>query len=406
MPAPPAHADLFPAGALAPATFKTKLAEFFDYAVALLGASGTAADARTALEAPSRKEVQSQTYTAYTTGGTSTAYTLTSSPALAALTTGEEFDVTFHTAAGATPTLARDGLTAKALKYRGSAGAKVAVTAAQIPSGWRSKVVYDGTDYIVREVPPAAGLPRSYLAGLTLANNGADATNDIDIAVGECRDSTNAVDLVLASALTKRLDAAWAVGTNQGGLDAGSIADTTYHFWLIKRSDTGVVDALFSTSASAPTMPANYDYKRRIGAVVRASAAILPFVQDGNEFTLKTPVRDVNTGTPGAAAFTATLASVPAGIRVGAKIMASIMDTASIDFVLISDLSVNDASPSGNASPGLTARSQVANATGTGVDTVWTNTSRQVRARCLTGAATATAVIVTRGWIDTRGRES
>src|SRR3990167_801829 len=31
---------------------------------------------------------------------------------------------------------------------------------------------------------PAAGLlPRSYLAGLQLANNGTDATNDIDIAV-------------------------------------------------------------------------------------------------------------------------------------------------------------------------------------------------------------------------------
>lgn len=64
----------------------------------------------------------------------------------------------------------------------------------------------------------SAALPRSYLAGLALANNASDPTNDIDIAVGEARDSTNAADITLASALVKRLDAAWAVGTNQGGM--------------------------------------------------------------------------------------------------------------------------------------------------------------------------------------------
>lgn len=101
-----------------------------------------------------KSEIQAQTYTAYTTGGSSTAYTLTPAPAVAALAENQEFDVEFHTSAGATPTLAVSGLTAKSLKYRDSAGAKQAVTSTQIPSGWRSKVVYDGTDYIVREIPP------------------------------------------------------------------------------------------------------------------------------------------------------------------------------------------------------------------------------------------------------------
>ena len=43
--------------------------------------------------------------------------------------------------------------------------------------------------------------------------------------------------------------------------------DTWYHVWLIKRADTGVVDALFSLSATAPTMPANYTRQppRRFG---------------------------------------------------------------------------------------------------------------------------------------------
>lgn len=89
-------------------------------------------------------------------------------------------------------------------------------------------------------------LPLAYLSGYGTNNNAGDAVNDIDIAIGACRDITNAQNIVLASALTKRLDAAWAVGTNQGGLDIGTIADGSYHLYAIKRSDTGVVDALES----------------------------------------------------------------------------------------------------------------------------------------------------------------
>lgn len=113
----------------------------------------TAATARTSLQVLSVAEIQSQVGKAYTTGGTDTAFTLTTDGSLAALTTSEEWDVTFNAAAGATPTLARDGLTAKNLKYLDSSGTKRAVTSVQVPSGWRSKVVYDGTDYVIREIP-------------------------------------------------------------------------------------------------------------------------------------------------------------------------------------------------------------------------------------------------------------
>jgi len=73
--------------------------------------------------------------------------------------------------------------------------------------------------------------PRSYLAGYKVSNNGTDPTNDLDIAVGTARDSTNATDLTLASALTKQTDVAWAVGTNQGCLDTGVVGNNTYHIW-------------------------------------------------------------------------------------------------------------------------------------------------------------------------------
>lgn len=53
MATPPDKSTLFPAGSLAPATAKALWAQFYDYVFALLGTSGTAADARTALGAAS-----------------------------------------------------------------------------------------------------------------------------------------------------------------------------------------------------------------------------------------------------------------------------------------------------------------------------------------------------------------
>lgn len=125
-------------------------------------------------------------------------------------------------------------------------------------------------------IPDAAAInfPPGYISGLTYANAVGDATNDITIAVGACADSTGVYPMVLAAALTKRLDASWAVGDGNGGLDTGSIANTDYYIHLIARSDTGVVDVLFSISATAPTMPADYDYRRLIGWFTRESGSI------------------------------------------------------------------------------------------------------------------------------------
>lgn len=128
---------------------------------------------------------------------------------------------------------------------------------------------------------------QGYATGLALTTNATDAANDVDIAVGAAAADTSPYYLMqLTSALTKRIDANWAVGTNQGGLDTGSVQTAaTYYIWLIQRSDTGVVDALFSTSSTAPTMPTNYDRKRLIGTLIRASSTngglslIAPFLQ-------------------------------------------------------------------------------------------------------------------------------
>jgi len=83
-------------------------------------------------------------------------------------------------------------------------------------------VVGDGATWVAESGATARAslglttlLPRGYIAGLQISNNGADDDQDIDIAVGECRDSTNAVDLVLAAGLQKNLMQYLPQGTTQ-----------------------------------------------------------------------------------------------------------------------------------------------------------------------------------------------
>lgn len=154
---------------------------------------------------------------------------------------------------------------------------------------------------------------RDYIGGL-ITQNGTDSDHDINIAVGICRDENNVEGLTLGSVLVKRIDAAWAVGSAAGGLDTGSVAnDTLYAIWLIKRIDTNVVDAIFSTSFSAPTMPTNYTIRRLIASVLTdASANIIGYEQLGDYFryTGDTP-RDVSDGSITSNTFETGTLSVP-----------------------------------------------------------------------------------------------
>jgi len=247
----------------------------------------------------------------------------------------------------------------------------------------------------------------NYLAGLTLSNNVADATNDIDVAAGIAANSTNADLMVLVGALTKRLDAAWAVGTNQGGRDTGAIADGTWHMYLIKRPDTGVVDVIFSASASAPTLPTNYTLYRRIGSIIRAGGGLVAFTQDGDVFTLVNFSNEISSTNPGTSAVTAAI-GVPTGLRLRARIMQTLIETVGNTtsyYLLVSDLANADAVPSVSIFTALLQNdAALASARATGWYEVFTNTSAQIRYRLSASDATLTTRISARGWVDTRGR--
>lgn len=126
----------------------------------------------------------------------------------------------------------------------------------------------------------------SRYTGLITSNNALDLVNDIDVAVGSCFDSTGQNVLTFSTAITKRLDAVWAVGTNQGGLDTGSKAsNSSYHIHLISNGVN--TDVLFSLSATAPTMPSGYNVRRRIGSFTTDGVnSIVRYVQNGDIFTL------------------------------------------------------------------------------------------------------------------------
>ena len=137
---------------------------------------------------------------------------------------------------------------------------------------------------------------------------------------GKARDSTDVDDIVLTSALTKRLDGAWTVGNNNGGVDTGSdgTANAFYYLWIIKRSDTGVVDALFSTSATSPTMPTNYDRKQRVGWTrTDGSSNFLDWDQsatDIHEIRYETVIMDVSVTGQGTTGVTRTMTAPPNSI--------------------------------------------------------------------------------------------
>lgn len=201
-------------------------------------------------------------------------------------------------------------------------------------TAWRATIVQSPSNVAITGgsiAGTSSAAFRGMIYGLTLANNTTDATNDIDVATGAAADdSATPVVMALSSGLTKRLDASWAVGTGNGGLDTGSIANSWYYVWLIQRSDTGVVDALFSLSSTAPTMPTNYDRKRLIGPILRTGGGIKSFSQRREYFIWNSPVGDLVTSTPSLTAANVTL-TVPPIDTVKARITALLINDPAAD---------------------------------------------------------------------------
>lgn len=86
----------------------------------------------------------------------------------------------------------------------------------------------------------------------------------VTLSVGECRSDDDSFMILASTPLVIDITLSGA-----GGLDTGvEAASTWYAIWTIADSTgTNPVAGLFSASFSAPTLPAGYDKKRRVGSV-------------------------------------------------------------------------------------------------------------------------------------------
>ena len=146
---------------------------------------------------------------------------------------------------------------------------------------------------------------------IPISNNTTDATNDIDVGAGWFNFDDGTGQAYYGGG-TGQLDIVF--GTNNGMLDTGTIANTTYHLFLIHNPTTIVSKILASTSVSSPTMPSGYTKKARIGSIIRASGAILAFEQFDKKFILGgTKIVDRAIAAPPTTASNQTV-TAPAGI--------------------------------------------------------------------------------------------
>ena len=244
----------------------------------------------------------------------------------------------------------------------------------------------------------ASSFPEGHINGLGMSTAG--SSTSIAIAAGVAANSTNAVLMRLAAAITKTTGA-WAVGSGNGGkLSAAALANNTFYaFYEIRRPDTGVVDVGFDISPTTPTLPANYTQWRYIGSWrTNAAGQWDDLLQFGDYWIYKLPRLDYN----GAASTTRALLTL--SVPTGRKMYATFNlrgDTSTS--VYISDPATTDVAPSASAAPLATLQTDGAAGQVTTIQAAcMTDTSGRVAHRA---GNTNTFRLATLGWIDNRGRD-
>lgn len=224
---------------------------------------------------------------AFVTAGTAPAYTITTGSSHSQLGYIGAMVVRFHAATSSAATVAVDGLTAKTI---------VRPSGMDIAAGDVGLLVYVPSDDHFALFPEMdwldtylssalGGLPDGYMSGLAVTLNTSDTEHDLDIAVGEARSADDDTDMVLASALTKQIDASWASGDAAGGLSSSlTLANSTWYY-VHAIVVSGAVDVGFDTSATAANLVADHsatDY-REIGRFKTDGSANIDIVLDRNQ---------------------------------------------------------------------------------------------------------------------------
>jgi hypothetical protein len=236
-------------------------------------------------------------------------------------------------------------------------------------------------------------LPRGKLSGMGLSVSG----NTVTIATGHAAADAAPYDIMLRTATITKSTSAWSAG-NGGGLDTGSASiNTWYAIHVIGKLD-GTVDAVLSLSATSPTMPSGYVWKRYIGSVrTDGSGNFLAFQQFGDRFTWNTPVVDANALTVGTTQQLIAL-TVPPLTGVVARMRCTGSNAAATASILLSETTETP------TATGVGLQSIIATTAGnSGHYELAVNSSRQIKA--VSNHASTILSIGTNGWFDRRGRE-
>lgn len=256
----------------------------------------------------------------------------------------------------------------------------------------------------------SAGVPRGYIDGFILTA-ATDAQHDMTMSEGQCRALANAKDIELNTALTKRIDAFFSKGTDQGGLFNDGLntpvaADTWYYAQIVEEDSSGDIDWGWDIDPAGANTPSGWTVRRRVGArLTDSSADLLGTTQIGDEVIFTDPLLVNSTAVSTTAAL---VAAGPTGIRTRVKVTLQTASSGNSQ-CFISTPDQTDVAPAyttGVATQGLVP---VNGGAGTEINRwihtaeLWTDTSGQVRVRQTTST---TLRMNTLGWIDPRGRDA
>lgn len=229
-------------------------------------------------------QVQDGSYTYLgTTTGSADAYTVAPSPTITAYATTQRFFAKIHaTNTTTTPYLQISAIanptTTAVIKKLSATKTEIALEASDLIANGLYEFQRNSANdawIVLNPSKPKDLLATSTAQGISYlttpvswTNNTTDANNDIDYTIGVIDHDDGSGQSLATTALTKQLDATFVAGNNQGGLDTGTKANSTwYQIFAITNNTTNAVDYLFSTSRTSPTIPSGWTRRRWLGAI-------------------------------------------------------------------------------------------------------------------------------------------
>jgi len=282
-----------------------------------------------------------------------------------------------------------------------------------VPPGKGGFLYTDGVNWFAPGLnfDTVAILPRSHLAGLVTAI-GTDTDHEIDVRLGECRDSTNLVNLALAATFSKKIDNIWVPGSGNGGLADGVTLTTQQwlHMFLVEL-DGGETDVGFDEEITATKLlnTSGVGTKfRRIGAVkTDDSENLFPYLQIGDDWWWADKgqhrILDDVPLTDNAVNFDA---QVPPGLKIYAHLsLSGFQDDLSSNWsVVVSDPDFPAISPFAFGNYTMRATG-LGNHEKTELFSVYTNEDGEIRFGTTGPDEDVRFSMVARGWTDRRGRD-